>query len=471
MTLLSAYISPHPPLILKEIGRGEEFKVKDTIDSLEKVADEIAQKEPETIIVITPHGPLFSDGISIMYEKYLSGNFLQFGENTVKFKKNNDVELIDQIVKTLTEKYKISGALIDTESADYFGVTTDLDHGTLVPLYFIDQKYTDYKLISITYGMLSYQDLYKVGMAIKEVIGSMDRKVVMIASGDLSHRLKNSGPYDFNESGPAFDKKILELIVEKKTKELISMDPDFCEEAGECGKRSIDILLGALDGCDYSVEKLSYEGPFGVGYSVVKFDEITANQKSLLLDIEQSRAEYVRKIQSAQSEYVQLARRTIEEYVVKNKRLDFSETEFFAIDELKATRKGVFVSIKDSGGLRGCIGTFLPSMDCLGDEIVQNAISASTRDPRFPEVEAAELNDLVITVDVLDSPEPIMTSDDLDPKIYGVIVSSGYKKGLLLPDLKGINTVEEQLRVAKSKAGIKDEEEYTLQRFRVKRYY
>ena len=91
MTLLSAYISPHPPLILKEIGRGEEFKVRNTIESLEKVADEIAQKEPETIIVITPHGPLFSDGISIMYEEHLSGNFSQFGENTVKFEKNNDV--------------------------------------------------------------------------------------------------------------------------------------------------------------------------------------------------------------------------------------------------------------------------------------------------------------------------------------------------------------------------------------------
>ncbi len=471
MTLLSAYISPHPPLILKEIGRGEEVKVKNTIDSLERVADEIAEKEPETIIVITPHGPLFSDGVSIMYEKYLSGDFSRFGENTVKFAKNNDMELIDEIVKTMTEKYKISGALIDSESADYFGVTTDLDHGTLVPLYFIDQKYADYKLISITYGLLSYQDLYKVGMAINEAIANIGRTVVMIASGDLSHRLKDSGPYDFNESGPAFDKKILELIVEKKTKELISMDPDFCEEAGECGKRSIDILLGTLDGCDYSVEKLSYEGPFGVGYSVVKFVDLVPNQTSLLSDIEQSRNDYVEKMRRSESEYVQLARTTIEKYVLEKKRLKFSETEFYKSHELKATRKGVFVSIKDSGGLRGCIGTFLPSMDCLGDEIVQNAISASTRDPRFPEVEAEELNDLVITVDVLDSPESIESSDELNPKIYGVILSSGYKKGLLLPDLKGIDTVEEQLSVVKKKAGVKDDEEYTLQRFKVRRYY
>ncbi len=470
MSILAAYLTPHPPLILKEIGRGEEKKVINTIEAMEKASKNIASLKPQTVIVISPHGPLFSDGISIMYEKHLDGNFNNFGEYALEYQRENDIELIDEFTNIMKKKYKLSGALIDKKTADYFGTTYKLDHGTLVPLYFIDKEYKSYNLISITYGLLSYQDLYKVGMALSDAVEEIDRDVIVIASGDLSHRLKDSGPYDYNPMGKAFDEKIIELLINKKNTEIIAMDPEFCAEAGECGKRSIDILLGTLDSYDYDVEKLSYEGPFGVGYGVVSFENLRPDDKSLIKDIEKTRIEYVKEAMEKEDAFVKLARNTINLFVESKERLNFKESEYYKIDDLKSIKKGAFVSIKDSGGLRGCIGTFLPTRNCLGEEIVENAISAATKDPRFPVIEVYELNDLIITVDVLNEPDSVSDKSELNPKTYGVIVSSGYKRGLLLPDLKGIDTVEEQLRIALNKAGIKEDEDYSIERFTVTRH-
>lgn len=470
MTISRAYLTPHPPLIIPTIGRGQERKVSRTIESMETVSSEIAGEQPDTIIVVTPHGPLFSDGIAIMYEKELVGDFHKFREEEYRYEKANDLELIDEIVGIMSEEHGLNGALIDSDAAEYFGTSHQLDHGSLVPLYFIDKKYKDYQLISITYGLLSYQDLYKVGMSIQKAVNKLGRKTVLIASGDLSHRLKDSGPYDYHRSGPKFDQEIIDKLTQQKTVEVLSMDPDFCEEAGECGKRSIDILLGALDGIDYNATLLSYEGPFGVGYAIIRFDRLDQIGSSRINEIEKARNEYVQNIRADESLYVQLAREAIERYVAGGEKMNFKQSRYYGDDRLKSTRNGAFVSIKDSGGLRGCIGTYLPSMDCLGQEIVHNAISAATRDPRFPAIEEEELEDLIITVDVLEKPEQVHDESELDPKVYGVIVSHDYKKGLLLPDLKGIDTVPEQLRIARNKAGIEEGLPISIERFKVKRY-
>jgi AmmeMemoRadiSam system protein A len=176
-------------------------------------------------------------------------------------------------------------------------------------------------------------------------------------------------------------------------------------------------------------------------------------------------------MRSVESDYVRLARESIEKFIREDETLHFKHSRYFAIPELKSVRKGVFVSIKDSGGLRGCIGTYRPSENCLGEEIVHNAISACSKDPRFPVVGIEELNDLTITVDILESPEETKNIDELDSQIYGVIVTSGFRKGLLLPHLKGIDTVEEQLKIARKKAGIPKNEEVRIERFKVERYY
>lgn len=133
-------------------------------------------------------------------------------------------------------------------------------------------------------------------------------------------------------------------------------------------------------------------------------------------------------------------------------------------------RAGVFVSIKKFGELRGCIGTFEPTRTNVAEEVIANAISSATRDPRFPPVNTAELPYLSYSVDVLTKPEPVKDLSQLDPKRYGVIVESGWRRGLLLPDLEGVNTVEEQISICRQKAGILPHEPIKLYRFEVRRY-
>ncbi len=164
---------------------------------------------------------------------------------------------------------------------------------------------------------------------------------------------------------------------------------------------------------------------------------------------------------------VELARRTVHEHV----RTDISPSPEGIADEFMDNRAGVFVSIKKKGRLRGCIGTFQPVFENIAMETVRNAVAASTKDPRFPPVTEDELPDLVFSVDVLTSPEPVSSPDELDPGRFGVIVSCGFRRGLLLPDLDGVDTVEEQLSIAMQKAGIEPEDEgISLERFEVKRY-
>jgi len=171
--------------------------------------------------------------------------------------------------------------------------------------------------------------------------------------------------------------------------------------------------------------------------------------------------------------HVQLARYSLEHYVKTGKSAELL-ADISA--ELTSSQAGVFVCIKKRGQLRGCIGTIAPVTESVAHEILRNAVSAACEDPRFPPVRESELADLVYTVDVLAPPEPIDSLEMLDVKRYGVIVTSGpsqagrHKRGLLLPNLDGVDTVDEQLEIAMHKAGIREGEPVQLERFEVRRY-
>ncbi len=163
--------------------------------------------------------------------------------------------------------------------------------------------------------------------------------------------------------------------------------------------------------------------------------------------------------------YVDLARSSIVAYVEDGRRIAPPTLP----PDLLSRRAGAFVSLHKGGELRGCIGTYHPTEENLAQEIIENAIRAATHDPRFPPVRPEELPELDVSVDVLSSPEPCREAD-LDPRRYGVIVESGWRRGLLLPDLPGVDTVEDQLRIAKLKAGLGPEEPCQLWRFSVERH-
>ena len=165
---------------------------------------------------------------------------------------------------------------------------------------------------------------------------------------------------------------------------------------------------------------------------------------------------------------IHLARKAIKEYLRSEKVVPLPSQ----IPKKFQGQAGVFVSLHKKGRLRGCIGTYLSRQDNIAGEIVENAISAATRDPRFPPVSEDELTDLEILVDVLSPPQSVHSKEVLDPEKYGVIVGKGWQKGLLLPDLEGIDTVEQQLAIAKQKAGLSDvpDEDLEIHRFTVTRY-
>ena len=165
-------------------------------------------------------------------------------------------------------------------------------------------------------------------------------------------------------------------------------------------------------------------------------------------------------------ELVALAKKSIESFV-KNRKEISPPKELTPEMTVKA---GVFVSLKKKGNLRGCIGTFMPCTENVAQEIIRNAISAATQDTRFEPVTKDELDELEYSVDVLSPPEKVSDVSELDPKQYGVIVVHGPRKGLLLPDLDGVDSVEEQLRIAKMKAWINPDEKAEIFRFKVSRY-
>lgn len=450
--IAGAFIFPHPPIMVEEVGKGEARKVQRTIDGALEASKRIAGIKPDTIVIITPHATLIRDAMAITSDEKLEGNLERFGAAEVKLSFDNDLELVDKIMEH-ADKKGVYCIPMHEDTKKTYNIQSGLDHGAMVPLYFVNKKYKSFKLVHINYSFLPRDSHYKLGIAIKDAVAELDRKVVVIASGDLSHRLTPDAPAGFNPKGPEYDKKYMELIKAGDVNRLMSMPSDILESAGECAYNSTVVLVGCLYGCGIKGEILSYEGPFGVGYCIAELNAA---------DCETGGTE------GGCDPYVKLAIETLEAYVKTGKRIKVPEG---LPDEMLKNRAGVFVSLKKFGELRGCIGTIAPTTISIAEEIIQNAISAGTRDPRFLSVEKEELADLVYSVDVLMEPEPIKSKDELDVKKYGVIVRSGFKSGLLLPNLEGVDTVDYQVGIALQKAGIRSGEPYEMERFEVIRHY
>lgn len=465
--ILSAYLMPHPPIMIEEIGGKEALKLEDTISGMESIGQDIKEKAPDTIIIITPHGPLFTDANSIILEEFLKGDFGDFGHKQVAYKFHNDLNLTYQIVKNSLEE-GISLGQMTKEMFARYGIEEKLDHGVLVPLHFVGKLYSNFKIVVITYGLLPPKELYKFGRIINDAVKTQKSNVSIIASGDLSHKLLDRGPYTYVKEGPEFDEKIINIIKEGDLSKILTFDLDLAEKAGECGLRSLMILGGILS--DYSIETqvLSYQGPFGVGYSTASFNILGEEAKDYIEYIEKSQKNKIDQVKAKESSYVKLARKSLSHFLEYGEYLELPQD----IDkEILKTKKPVFVTLKKNAGLRGCIGSTSSREENLAMEIIKYAVEAGLKDPRFPEVSLEELDDITFSIDVLENPEPIDSLNRLNPQEFGVIVTKGHKKGLLLPRLEGVDTKEEQVRIALNKAGISQTEDYKMERFRVTRYY
>lgn len=467
MGILSCYLMPHAPIMVPEVGKSQSRIVQDSIDAAEAVGREIKDLAPDTVIIISPHGPVFRDAICL-YDFPLKGSLANFRAPEVYLEYEADYKLMNEILY-LSKTENIPVVTAKEAQLERFGFSQELDHGVIVPLYFVNKYISDFNLVAMAFGMLPYEELYAFGKLLREAVINTQKKVVVIASGDLSHRLTPDAPAGYSPEGEIFDKELISILGHWDLKSLYNLEPSLIEKAGECGLRSIWIMAGTLDGKKVKPKIFSYEGPFGVGYCVAKFEpDDNKKDESFKSQLDRQYYKNTQEIRRNEDPYVRLARNTLECYV-RGERLPEPSTLDLPKSML-TQRAGVFVTIKKRGQLRGCIGTFLPTKKNIAEEIQRNAISAGCEDPRFPPVREDELDELVYSVDVLSKPEPVNSLDQLDPKRYGIIVSKGFRRGLLLPNLEGVNTVEEQLNIALQKAGISPREKYNIERFEVERH-
>jgi len=464
MSILSATVVPHPPIILPEVGHGEEEKISATSAAYKKIAKKIVELNPDTIIITSPHSIMYADYFHISPGESAEGNMSQFRAPQVALKINYDTEFVKLLSDKAMAEFIPAGVLGEKNSA--------LDHGTIIPLRFLELEGLDFdkvKFLRIGLSGLNSETHYKFGQKIAEISEQLNRRTVFIASGDLSHKLKVDGPYGFVKEGPEFDSEVMENLSSADFLKLLTMDNVMCNRAAECGLRSFWIMSGALDKKSVRAEKLSYEGTFGVGYGIVYFEVVgedsSRNFADKLVEFKKLQCEARKK---TEDDFVKLARYSLETFVKTHKPAELPKN---LPTEMTSRRAGAFVSLHKDGELRGCIGTILPTTANVAEEILQNAISACSRDPRFSPVEGSELDDIVYSVDVLGEPERIFSEKDLDVKKFGVIVENGGRRGLLLPDLEGIDTVEQQISIAKQKANIGAKEKVDLWRFEVIRHH
>ncbi|MGB8956464.1 MAG: AmmeMemoRadiSam system protein A [Tumebacillaceae bacterium] len=462
--LLLGTLLPHPPLVIPEVG-GEELKqVLQTQAAMRRIGAEVVDLQPDVVVVISPHGPMFEDAVSVMGGAVLQGDLEEFGAD-VTFAFDNDEELAQLIVQ-FGRQQNVPLYVVDEGIKAEFDLEKELDYGATVPLYYVREAGYRGPVVLLSPGFVNVETLYRAGMCVQYALRQLNRRAVLIASGDNSHALLADAPAGYREEGPKYDALLQRAIGEGDWLTLMTLEEGFLEVAAEDTVRSLAVLLGAHDLAAVSGEVLSYEGPFGVGYTVARFAG-GGETESLLHKIVAAEFKQMLRVREQESFFVRLAREALETYVREERVI---EPPAPLPPELQE-RAGCYVSLKMRGRLRGCIGTVEPGTGSLAEEIIRNAIASGVEDDRFFPVEEDELEGIVYTVDVLEPEEPVHDRSGLDPQQYGLIVIKDDRSALLLPNLQGVNTVEEQIQFTKEKAGIQpDEEDVEYFRFRVTRY-
>ncbi|HEU5132177.1 MAG TPA: AmmeMemoRadiSam system protein A [Pyrinomonadaceae bacterium] len=437
--LVFSGIAPHPPIMVPEVGRESIANVVHSIEAMSELTKRLIESGAESVILISPHAPLEVDSFVAYEGPQVCGDFSHFNAPSCFFTTSIDEELL--------------AAIKEAAASEHFEVTTlpehDLDHGTAVPLYFLLQNGWRGKVVTLGYSFLSNHDHLRFGACIRKAVEEVGRRVAFIASGDLSHRLKPQAPAGYNPNAHVFDEEVVDALRSNEPQRIVDIDFNLRRLAGECGYRSMLVAIGASSELPLSCEVLSYEAPFGVGYLVAQI----TNQRV--------------RSDTEEISLPALAREAVETFVRSGNVIPPRSTE-----EFLSARAPCFVSLKTlNGELRGCIGTIESARETLEEEIIANAISAATNDPRFEPVRPEELSNLRYSVDVLFPPEETVMSE-LDPAVFGVIVEdeSGTRRGLLLPDIPGIDNAEQQVEIAARKAGIRRDDPVKLYRFKVERY-
>jgi len=422
----------HPPILLAEVGGTQSERVRATADAMRELDGILSTVDAELAVVISPHSPSSMTSLPVRRAAYAAGDLSRFRAPQVRVEAQVDVALASALV-------------VDGQRAGFsltWAEETELDHGVVLPLHLLRRTMANKRCIFLGVSGWPLHRFVAFGAWLQTRL--RDRSAILIASGDLSHRLTPDAPYGFRPQGPLFDRLVIDALRARAWEEIEALDPDLVEEAGECGLRPLAILLGAARAAKLQSQVLSYEGPFGVGYPVVAFTASAA--PNVALDIQT------------------LGRHAIDTYL-RTRRL-IEPPDPIPI-ELQAP-SAVFVTLRKDGELRGCVGSVRPTEATAAHELIRYAVASAVRDPRFDPVRLDEVAALTIKVQLLDAAEPVTDIAQLDPHTYGVIVRRGDRQALLLPGIDGIDTPEQQVRAACEKAGIDRHAPLELERFRTR---
>lgn len=262
MSLVFAGIAPHPPLLIPNIGRKTALKAEKTSEALKKIEEDLYVSKPELILVITPHGDVFPDSFSINIAHEYETDLKDFGDLMTHKKYKGDMGFAGRI-QSECEQENLPLNIIHEKKLDY---------GTSIPLYFLTEHLTDIPVLPIGYSGLDFKTHQKFGNILKKEINRTNKRIAVIASGDLSHALTSDSPAGFTPEGQEFDDKIQELLKEKSLSGMLQLEPELIKKSSACGFRSFLILLSILQNVNAVYKQYSYEAPFGVGYLVANFE-------------------------------------------------------------------------------------------------------------------------------------------------------------------------------------------------------
>ena len=429
---LAGALVAHPPILLTEVGGAQSERVHATADAMRKLDGILSTVDATLAVVISPHSPSSMTSLPVRRAANAAGDLSRFRAPQIRIEAQIDVSLAAALV-------------VDGQRAGFsltWAEQTELDHGVVVPLHVLARTMANKRCIFLGVSGWPLPRFVEFGAWLQGRL--RDRSAILIASGDLSHRLTPDAPYGFRPEGPVFDRLVIDALRARTWEQIEALDPDLVEEAGECGLRPLAILLGAGRAAHLTSEVLSYEGPFGVGYPVVAFTASAAPK--VVLDIQT------------------LGRHAIDTYL-RTRQL-IQPPEPIPVD-LQAP-SAVFVTLRKDGELRGCVGSVRPTEATAAHELIRYAVASAVRDPRFDPVRIDEVSALTIKVQLLDPPEPVSDMAELDPHTFGLIVRHRDRQALLLPDIEGIDTPEQQVLAACQKAGIDRHAPLELERFRTR---
>jgi MEMO1 family protein len=278
MTLVGCFVTPHPPIIVPEVGGPNLSRVRSTVDSMERLAEEMATLEADTMVVTSPHTPFARNQMGVSFAPRYTGSLAFFRASQVRVDAEADVELARQILDQAVDRdvpVTVIGAQNDS---------MDLDHGVMVPLAYLVKKLSaPPRLVLTTFSYLTVEDHVRFGEAIGDAILQSPRRIVYLASADLSHRLTEDAPAGYDPLGQVFDHRVRDLLASGDWKGLLTIDRALVQAAGECGYRSLAVLAGVVrraseSGLRVRPQVLSYEGPFGVGYLVADLKVLPADE-------------------------------------------------------------------------------------------------------------------------------------------------------------------------------------------------